>query len=652
MTKKAFLFGSNSGNLQYCKSDVELMAAALRQRGYAESDIIKLHPDDYYTVDKCLDKLLGAVNENDILIVYFAGHTVDTGAGGIKFITGQDMNEIAAQLAAQSFIGKLREHCRKSRKIIILDCCQAGGALDKIPADEEYFRVLAATARDGYARELDKKTLEELTPALPEDEIARQTQGAGFLTWHLYCALTANAPELADEKGELRIERVKKWLEEKAKRFDRPDRKIEQPQLYGRAEDILLADNISLENYFGFPPGLIKRLQALLQSGSSLPAERLNWLANICLARGTPPLAGTKCKPGDLACLIQHFADFYVQPGNGLAVPLLDFTVLLHDALNRPPELEAWLNEFKQWVAGKISLDAWKAPQAEKIKLSQPCLMIESTEEELICYLQNAGGIPRQVALLKEKIHTGIPALLDQAFQLEENDDVRAAFRINPQTEKFPVLQIFMARNRLPGYHPHRLEPKKLSHPLNTHYRIVLRSQERLDELRDQTIRKKQDEKASSDFIHFWVRYWNAAKNLNCRQELLKKTDCEADSSSANTCVIWQSDLQEARYAYRLNKGAMLFVLPARPDSAKLEAMLKAGVAGIAWPAEKTLDSDARSLFCEYLTESPLCELPETVRCTCEILHDDNPDHGGLCLFWDDPEQHPPIDEQPFAYPK
>ena len=203
--KKAFLLGCNSGALRHCTSDAALMEAALQMRGYDE--IVRYAVDEASAVwctltrqtdGHCvknteeefssetdilgrLTRLLNSVKQSDTFVFYFAGHGSDEGKDtDLVLYVGGDMDDVTSHLDAADVIKRIRKACKAARNVIILDCCEAGAAVDKMSANEEIFRVLTATNREGAVRELDKQELRDITPSGELTEISRAVQGAGF----------------------------------------------------------------------------------------------------------------------------------------------------------------------------------------------------------------------------------------------------------------------------------------------------------------------------------------------------------------------------------------------------------------------------------------------------------------------------------------
>jgi hypothetical protein len=119
--------------------------------------------------------------------------------------------------------------CKAGSKLLILDCCEAGQAVyGWAPANEDNFRVLAATNRTDRGKEFD--------------DLA-----AGVFTYHLHRALTTPELWVADEtgvvdgNGNIGVNKLTDWLHKAITRYgQRKQRPVPLPELYGPHVDILL----------------------------------------------------------------------------------------------------------------------------------------------------------------------------------------------------------------------------------------------------------------------------------------------------------------------------------------------------------------------------------------------------------------------------
>jgi formylglycine-generating enzyme required for sulfatase activity/uncharacterized caspase-like protein len=135
--------------LEYCVADVRLMEKVLTERcGYESRRILVLADDQArdhlvplrFNLDTQIRNWLLKAREGDTVLVFFSGHGfLDDRAQG--FLAPKDCRK--ANLALSSFrTDDLRDmllQCQASQKLLILDCCHAGGnkGADDIPSSEE-----------------------------------------------------------------------------------------------------------------------------------------------------------------------------------------------------------------------------------------------------------------------------------------------------------------------------------------------------------------------------------------------------------------------------------------------------------------------------------------------------------------------------------
>lgn len=135
--------------LEYCVADVRLMEKVLTERcGYEARRILVLVDDQEkdhlrplrFNLDTQIRNWLLKAREGDTVLVFFSGHGfLDDRAQG--FLAPKDCRK--ANLALSSFrTDDLRDmllQCQASQKLLILDCCHAGGDKgdDDTPSSEE-----------------------------------------------------------------------------------------------------------------------------------------------------------------------------------------------------------------------------------------------------------------------------------------------------------------------------------------------------------------------------------------------------------------------------------------------------------------------------------------------------------------------------------
>ncbi len=232
MAGRAVLLGRNSGGLEHCPRDVNLMHEALRAHRFK----CRVVPESA-TLGQVTEAVVGVIDAcgaDDTLVVYFSGHSY--GDDGLQLVLDDQIHVLRNQLSGATLVGWLRK-CRAQNKLLILDSCQSGQAApDDWPSQPgDHFRVLTAT--DGRSSTKEHDALQ-----------------AGAFTYHLHLALTdaalrRGAPAgVLTEDGHLSVDSLYPWLRRAVADYDRVEGKQPQaePQLYGStAKDVFFGFHLA-----------------------------------------------------------------------------------------------------------------------------------------------------------------------------------------------------------------------------------------------------------------------------------------------------------------------------------------------------------------------------------------------------------------------
>jgi len=205
----AFIMGSNGpgsfGPLKYAESDAEHVAEALGGPRCKFEISRPQQTADPYELRRDLDKTLSACKLNDTVVCYFAGHGV-LEAGELYLIWHDTTSDLLTTALPVEYVLNSMRRCRARNRLLILDCCHAGGAVGTrsvgpVPVEELAIAsanhlVLMASGRLEKTREYDRL-------------------GGGFLTTMMCEALTTSFHE-ADDDGDLMlsIDDMMHWLDE------------------------------------------------------------------------------------------------------------------------------------------------------------------------------------------------------------------------------------------------------------------------------------------------------------------------------------------------------------------------------------------------------------------------------------------------------
>jgi len=232
MGRIAFVAGSNGsqefGQLKYAVSDANGVASALSNSRCQFQIVRPDHGVNPYAFREALDRAAASCKANDTFLVYFAGHGV-LDAGELFLILDQTTSNFqTTALPAEDVLASIRRS-KAQNKLLILDCCHAGGAIryrsaGTLPVEELRIAsanhlVLMASGRLEKVREYDRL-------------------GGGFLSQKICAALEDQFHE-ADTNRDLclTIDELMDFLEKSASWYNgnsvHTDEKVSIPYLFG-----------------------------------------------------------------------------------------------------------------------------------------------------------------------------------------------------------------------------------------------------------------------------------------------------------------------------------------------------------------------------------------------------------------------------------
>ena len=242
MKRLAVLVGSNGAHwlrhrLRYAVADTHRLARALKGRrcGFAVTKITQTSKP-LLVKEKILD-IAEQADADDFLLFYFAGHGIILDGRLHLMLDGSDdssnLRKIRSSLSANELFRAIGLS-RAQNKLLILDCCNAGGvaweagfrgevsdvSVDALGLESNQYQILMASGWIESARELD-------------------TLKAGFLTSNSVKALTIKFRD-ADfgHDGLLGLDDLTRWLKSQAEQHNAryPNLRVPIPKLLGHGQ--------------------------------------------------------------------------------------------------------------------------------------------------------------------------------------------------------------------------------------------------------------------------------------------------------------------------------------------------------------------------------------------------------------------------------
>jgi formylglycine-generating enzyme required for sulfatase activity len=231
MGRIAFVAGSNGSQefdrLHYAESDANAIASAfsdIRCQFHVARPNQGASP---YEFRETLDKAAASCNTEDTFVVYFAGHGVLDAGELFLILDSTTSNFQTTALPAEDVLASMRR-CKARNKLLILDCCHAGGVIryrdtGSLPVEELRIAsanhlILMSSGRLERAREYDSLK-------------------GGFLAHKICAALGAQFHE-ADTNRDLclTVDELMDFLESAASwhnKYADPNEKVPVPYLFG-----------------------------------------------------------------------------------------------------------------------------------------------------------------------------------------------------------------------------------------------------------------------------------------------------------------------------------------------------------------------------------------------------------------------------------
>jgi len=215
MTRRAFVLGSNGPEalgrlprLQFAESDATHFADAICAP-HVGFDPVTVTQRDPRTVIELFSELAAELTPADDLLFYFSGHGVVTHGDLFLVLDGTEQRNLNGTALPYVNVRNIVKGTDASNKLIILDCCHAGEAVDD---------QLGVRYRGGFDTEVIRNAARgssaSVLVACGPDGAARESASlkGGIMTSFIVEALRARPPQAADPTGRVSLESLRDWM--------------------------------------------------------------------------------------------------------------------------------------------------------------------------------------------------------------------------------------------------------------------------------------------------------------------------------------------------------------------------------------------------------------------------------------------------------
>jgi hypothetical protein len=210
----AFLMGANGpqieslSTLKYAERDAERLATALKTPPCAFTNVEWMTAASRETTLMKLQDFSDQCQRSDLLIVHFAGHGLYDEQLYLVCNSTKTKSLDASAIGVDA-IKRILRKCKAGHKVLVLDCCYAGGVVPEIlKRGEQDIRGLLSKELEGSAS--------IILSACSRFESARELKmldgGAGFLSWVLIASCTKRFQEVSPDHCSLTLADIWRWM--------------------------------------------------------------------------------------------------------------------------------------------------------------------------------------------------------------------------------------------------------------------------------------------------------------------------------------------------------------------------------------------------------------------------------------------------------
>jgi caspase domain-containing protein/AAA ATPase-like protein len=209
----AFLMGANGpqsaslNSLKYAERDAERLTAALKASPCAFTNVEWMTAANRETTLTRLKNFADQCGTSDLLIVHFSGHgKYDEQL--YLICNSTDITNLDASAIGMDAVKRILRKCKARHKVLVLDCCYAGGAFSGIFKGEQDLKDVLSKELEGAASVI----LSACSRFDRARELAALDGGAGFLSWVLIASCTTRFRDVSPDHCSLTLGDVWRWV--------------------------------------------------------------------------------------------------------------------------------------------------------------------------------------------------------------------------------------------------------------------------------------------------------------------------------------------------------------------------------------------------------------------------------------------------------
>jgi tetratricopeptide (TPR) repeat protein len=209
----AFLFGANGpqtkylNRLHYAERDIERLSKVFKAKRFAFTDV---QPFIAYDRESTLTKLQHAARQcepTDLFIVHYSGHGLYRKRLYL-ICNNADIENLRATAIEIEAVKEILDECRARHKLLILDCCYAGGAASGLFKSDQDIQTDLSKTFEGSAGII----ISACSRIDTTRELTTLDEGSGFLSWVFIAACTSRFGEVSPDARSLSLMDIWRWL--------------------------------------------------------------------------------------------------------------------------------------------------------------------------------------------------------------------------------------------------------------------------------------------------------------------------------------------------------------------------------------------------------------------------------------------------------